>query len=66
MTISAEERIATIDQAVVVIDRTIDEIERELGHRLDVHQRVAVTFALERLEANARQRACLECQWCPY
>jgi hypothetical protein len=64
--VTTEQEIVELDRIARTIDRTLDEIERELGARLDLHQRIAVTHALERLEDAARHRACLECEHCPY
>jgi hypothetical protein len=44
------------DARTEAIERTVEDIERELRQRLDMHQRIAITRALEQLASDAAQR----------
>jgi hypothetical protein len=39
------------------IDRTVEEIERTLGERLDLYQRIDLATVLERFAAEAESRS---------
>jgi hypothetical protein len=57
-------RVEPPDPLEVARDRAVDDIERELGHRLDLGKRIAITNALERFAGEASTiRRCTDCPW---
>jgi hypothetical protein len=57
-------RVEAPDPIEVARDRAVDDIERELGHRLDLGARIAITNALDRFASDARAVGrCFQCPW---
>ena len=57
-------RVEPPDPIDVARDRAVDDIERELGHRLHLGERIAITNALERFASEAQWHArCRQCPW---
>ena len=57
-------RVEPPDPIEVARDRAVDDIERELGHRLDLGLRIAITNALDRFASDAQVHGrCRQCPW---
>jgi hypothetical protein len=57
-------RVEPPDPIEVCRDRAVDDIERELGHHLDLGARIAITNALDRFASEAQAvRRCTDCPW---
>jgi hypothetical protein len=57
-------RVEPPDPVEVARDRAVDDIERELGHRLDLGARIAITNALERFAGAVAAQSGRCDPWC--